>query len=146
QHSVLVCDIFRKLFPACSPDDELVTLLHDGPEYVIGDMISPFKAVLGDEYKLVEARLEEAIHLRYGLPAQTPEKLKKSIKKADSICAYFEATELAGFKATEARRFFGTPRGFSAQELNIQPLSADAAQTLFLEAFARIERKRKNRA
>ena len=87
-------EIFCKLFPKCSPDDELATLLHDGPEYVIGDMISPFKTVLGNEYKGVEARLQEVIHVRHGLPALISKKLKSDIKRSDSIYAYFEATEL----------------------------------------------------
>lgn len=144
QHSVIVWQIFCELFPKSTPDDELVALLHDGPEYVIGDMISPFKAVLGGEYEGVENRLQEAIHLRYSLPAQTPKALKANIKKADSISAYFEATELAGFAQAEARKFFGTPRGFTAEALGMKPLSASASQALFLDAFERIERKRKN--
>lgn len=144
QHSVLVWQIFAKQFPKSGPDAELAALLHDGPEYVIGDMISPFKAVLGGEYKGVETRLQEAIHLRYGLPATTSEKLKGNIKKADSICAYFEATELAGFNMTEARRLFGTPRGFSVDDLNIKPVSTKSAQKMFLEAFRKVERKRQN--
>ncbi|MDJ0615138.1 MAG: HD family hydrolase [Rhizobiaceae bacterium] len=144
QHSVIVWQIFRKLFPRSTADEELLALLHDGPEYVIGDMISPFKAVLGGEYEGVETRLQEAIHLRYSLPAKTPDKLKANIKRADTVSAYFEATELAGFNQTEARKLFGTPRGFTLKEIGIQPLSASAAQKLFLDAFATIERKRKN--
>jgi len=144
QHSVIVWQIFSELYPKCTPGEELIALLHDGPEYVIGDMISPFKAVLGGEYEGVETRLQEAIHLRYSLPAQTPKTLKANIKKADSICAYFEATELAGFKQAEARKFFGTPRGFTAEALGLTPLSAFAAQALFLDAFTEIERKRQN--
>lgn len=144
QHSVVVWQIFCEIFPKSTANEELIALLHDGPEYVIGDMISPFKAVLGGEYEAVENRLQEAIHLRYSLPAQTPKILKTNIKRADSISAYFEATELAGFKQTEARKFFGTPRGFTADALNIKPLSASASQKLFLDAFQRIEQKRRN--
>lgn len=144
QHSVIVWHIFCELFPKSTPDEELIALLHDGPEYVIGDMISPFKAVLGGEYEAVENRLQEAIHLRYSLPAQTPKTLKANIKRADSISAYFEATELAGFKQTEARKFFGTPRGFTAEALGMRPLSTSASQALFLDAFEKIERKRKH--
>ena len=144
QHSVIVWRIFSELFPKSSPDEELVALLHDGPEYVIGDMISPFKAVLGGEYEGVENRLQEAIHLRYSLPAHPSKTLKANIKRADSISAYFEATELAGFKHGEARKFFGTPRGFTAEALGMAPLSASGAQALFMDAFEKIERKRKN--
>lgn len=142
QHSVLVWEIFRRLFPKRSADDELVTLLHDGPEYVIGDMISPFKAVLGSEYKTVEARLQEVIHLRHSLPATTSQKLKADIKRADSISAYFEATELAGFSKAEARKFFGTPRGFEPTMFELQPLAATEAQEQFLNAFRSIEDRR----
>jgi 5'-deoxynucleotidase YfbR-like HD superfamily hydrolase len=144
QHSVIVWQIFCKLNTKATPDEELIALLHDGPEYVVGDMISPFKAVLGGDYKLVEARLQEAIHLRYTLQPVTPPALKKAIKRADSISAYFEATELAGFEHQEAREFFGTPKGFSADMFNFKPLSAGNAQEAFLLSFEKIERKRKN--
>lgn len=146
QHSVIVWQIFCKLQSKSNPDDELIALLHDGPEYVVGDMISPFKAVLGGDYKLVEARLQEAIHRRYSLSPETPENLKKKIKRADSISAYFEATQLAGFTQAEAKEFFGTPRGFSADMFNFVPLSTKDAQAEFLETFEKIERKRQNHA
>ena len=146
QHSVIVWQIFCKLEAKCTPDEELIALLHDGPEYVVGDMISPFKAVLGGDYKQVEARLQEAIHRRYSLMPITPEKLKKAIKRADSISAYFEAIELAGFERAEAKNFFGTPRGFSLDMFNFKPLVAQEAQKEFLNAFETIERKRKNHA
>ena len=142
QHSVIVWRVFLKLIPKASADEQLVALLHDAPEYVIGDMISPFKSVLGDDYKHVEARLQEAIHLRYSLPAVTPKTLKANIKKADSISAYFEATQLAGFDSNEAKRFFGLPRGFSPDMFDFSPLAAQDAQTQFLDAFAAIERER----
>lgn len=146
QHSVIVWQIFCKLEVKCTPDEELIALLHDGPEYVVGDMISPFKAVLGGDYKQVEARLQEAIHRRYSLIPITPEKLKRAIKRADSISAYFEAIELAGFEREEAKNFFGTPRGFSVDMFNFKPLAAQEAQKEFLNAFETIERKRKNHA
>lgn len=142
QHSLLVLDIFQQMKPKASHEDALTALLHDAAEYVIGDMISPFKAVLGGGYKDVEIRLQEAVHLRYGLPANTNEKLKADIKKADTISAYFEATELAGFSKSEARRFFGTPRGFSADSLLLAPLPAAEAQNRFQNEFERIENER----
>lgn len=144
QHSVVVWHVFCRLSRNSTPDAELATLLHDGPEYVIGDMISPFKAVLGEDYKSVERRLQDAIHQRFSLPVATDDALKKKIKQADSISAYFEATELAGFSRNEARKFFGTPRGFTAGDLPIEPLSAQRAQKLFLDAFGKIERNRRN--
>lgn len=141
QHSVIVWQMFCALQPKARAQDELATLLHDAPEYVVGDMISPFKAVLGGEYVQVEDRLQQAIHLRYGLPPQVSDRLKGQIKKADSICAYFEATELAGFSKAEARKFFGTPRGFSCDAFHFKPMPADEAQSLFLETFVEIERR-----
>ena len=144
QHSAIVWQIFKQLHTKATPEEELVSLLHDAPEYVIGDMISPFKSVLGESYKGTEARLAEAIHLRYSLPAVPDTKLKSTIKKADSICAYFEATLLAGFDRKEATKFFGTPRGFTSDMFEFEPLSADAAQQMFLDGFELIERRRQN--
>jgi 5'-deoxynucleotidase YfbR-like HD superfamily hydrolase len=109
QHCLLVEQVLCAQEHAASRRDRLATLLHDAPEYVIGDMISPFKAVLDGAYKAVEARLLAAIHLRFGLPATNPDELAKRIKKADHIAAYWEATRLAGFSETEAVRFFGRP-------------------------------------
>src|SRR2546430_9727092 len=53
QHSLLVETIADQVTRLDQPS-RLAVLLHDAPEYVIGDMISPFKAVLGDAYKAVE--------------------------------------------------------------------------------------------
>ncbi len=141
QHSLLVEDIFRRT-NRCNADDCLMALLHDAPEYVIGDMISPFKAVVGGGYKSVEKRLESAVHLRFGLPAHTPKELKERIKKADRVAAYFEATELAGFSPAEARKFFGQPRGVSRETLLIDPLPAVEAQRLFATRFNALEAER----
>ncbi|MCA1493725.1 YfbR-like 5'-deoxynucleotidase [Sinorhizobium alkalisoli] len=141
QHSLLVEEIFRRT-NRCSADDCLMALLHDAPEYVIGDMISPFKAVVGGGYKAVENRLESAVHLRFGLPAHTPRELKDRIKKADRVAAYFEATEIAGFSPEEARRFFGQPRGITRETLLIDPLPAIEAQRLFSARFGTLENER----
>lgn len=141
QHSLLVEDIFRRT-NRCNADDCLMALLHDAPEYVIGDMISPFKAVVGGGYKSVEKRLESAVHLRFGLPSHTPKDLKERIKKADRVAAYFEATELAGFSASEARKFFGQPRGVTRETLLIEPLPAVEAQRLFAARFHALETER----
>ena len=106
QHSINVWQAFRGLHPGATPDEEQMALLHDAPEYVIGDMISPFKAVLGGEYKNVEARLQRAIHQRYSLPAEASSRLKTVIKRADSICAYFEATGVGRFQPDRSSEFF----------------------------------------
>jgi 5'-deoxynucleotidase YfbR-like HD superfamily hydrolase len=143
QHSLMVEQIFTINHKNCSPDDQLIALLHDGPEYVIGDMISPFKAIIGDSYKSVENRLEAAIHLRYGLPPYASSDLKKRIKKADHISAYFEATELAGFSDTEARSIFGQPKGITKDQLLINPMQTQDVEHLFLQRFAQLEDARK---
>jgi 5'-deoxynucleotidase YfbR-like HD superfamily hydrolase len=141
QHSLIVEAIFSRSSEA-SPDEMLMALLHDAPEYVIGDMISPFKSVVGGGYKSVEKRLEAAIHLRFSLAPHPSNHLKDRIKKADTIAAYFEATELAGFSMAEAKKFFGQPRGITRDMLLIDPLPAVEAQHLFIERFNAIEAMR----
>jgi 5'-deoxynucleotidase YfbR-like HD superfamily hydrolase len=133
QHSMLVEEICRKLAPEWDKKRRLLALLHDAPEYVIGDMISPFKAALGFDYKAFEAKLEAAIHMRFGLPAHPPAAVKGVIKRADIICAYFEATQLAGFTEAEAKRFFGAPpRGM---KLKLTPQPTGQVQEAFLKRF-----------
>ena len=141
QHSLIVETIFRKQ-NRCDAGECLIALLHDAPEYVIGDMISPFKAVVGGGYKTVEKRLEAAVHLRFGLPPVTPATLKARIKKADQVAAFFEATELAGFSHAEAVKFFGAPRGITLDMIDIAPVPAVEAQRLFAERFAALEAER----
>ncbi len=143
QHSILVEDIFCRLMPEASAQQRLMALLHDAPEYVIGDMISPFKSVIGNNYKDVEARLQRAIHLRFSLPADTPALLKKAIKRADQIAAWFEATTLAGFSDAEAAKFFGRPRGFAVGTLMFSPLPALEVQRAFLRRYELIDALRR---
>jgi 5'-deoxynucleotidase YfbR-like HD superfamily hydrolase len=109
QHSVLVLEIFRALNPSADERALLYALLHDAPEYVMGDLISPFKAAMGGNYKEVENRLLGAVYLRFSLGAMPPLALTRQIKKADREAAFFEAVHLAGFEADEARRLFGEP-------------------------------------
>ncbi len=109
EHSLLVERIFARMQPAATPAQRLTALLHDAPEYVIGDMISPVKAAVGPGYEDLDKRLSAAIHIRFGLPAQVPPRLKARIKKADKISAWLEATQIAGFSAAEASKFFGKP-------------------------------------
>ena len=142
QHSLLVLDFCRRLAPEAGPDKLLMALLHDAPEYVVGDMISPFKAVVGGDYKAVEERLLAAIQLRFSLPPAPPAGWKKTIKKADSVAAYFEASRLAGFGEAEARSFFGDPAGMEPQADLITPMAPAQAQRAFLEAFAGLEAAR----
>ena len=109
EHSLLVEVLFRRLDPAAPVKWQLAALLHDAPEYVIGDMISPVKAAVGPAYGELDARLSAAIHLRFGLPASLPKIVKAQIKKADRISAWLEAVQIAGFTEAEATRFFGRP-------------------------------------
>ncbi len=109
EHSLLVETLFTRLNPRAPAKWRLAALLHDAPEYVIGDMISPVKAAVGPGYGALDDRLTAAIHLRFGLPAQIPATVKKQIKKADKISAWMEATQIAGFSETESSKFFGTP-------------------------------------
>ena len=109
EHSLLVEEIFGRLVPEAPVKWRLAALMHDAPEYVIGDMISPVKAAVGPGYGHLDDRLSAAIHLRFGLPATLPVKTKRQIKKADKISAWLEAVQLAGFSLDEANRFFGEP-------------------------------------
>jgi uncharacterized protein len=133
QHCELVERVLAQLKPGSAKSLRLAALLHDAAEYVIGDLISPFKAAVGLDYKAFEKTLARAIHIRFGLPADAPAQDEALIKRADRIAAYFEATQLAGFTITEARKFFGAPRGVMVPKLRTLP--AVEAQALFLERF-----------
>jgi 5'-deoxynucleotidase YfbR-like HD superfamily hydrolase len=139
QHSVIVEALTARLHPDIDAPGRLTALVHDAPEYVIGDMISPFKTALGLDYKAFEARLEAAVHLRFGLPAKPPTALKAAIKKADLICAYFEAIHLAGFAPEEAKRFFGAPP--EDFDVDVDPWPTHVAQSRYLERFADLIRE-----
>ena len=140
QHALIVEEIASDRntdWPDCW---RLAALLHDAAEYVIGDLISPFKTAIGLDYKAFENRLMEAVHIAFVLPARLPDEITAAIKDADRIAAYFEATRLAGFDEAEARNFFGAPEGLSqplATELSrLQPTASDIAQARFLHRFA----------
>ena len=109
EHSMLVEEIFTRMIPGAPVKWRLAALLHDAPEYVIGDMISPVKAAVGPEYGALDDRLAAAIRIRFGLPAAIPVRVKQQIKKADKVSAWMEATQIAGFSEAEASRFFGRP-------------------------------------
>ena len=140
QHSLLVEALARARVPRLDRSRRLAVLLHDAPEYVIGDMISPFKAVIGDAYKAVERRLLTAIHMRFGLPVKSPPELEALIKFADRQAAYLEATRLAGFEAAEAQRFFGRPPVFLAtiERDYLKPWPAETAQARYFERFKKL--------
>lgn len=107
EHSLLVTDLFCRMQPKAPAKWQLAALLHDAPEYVIGDMISPVKNAVGPGYEALDERLAAAIHIRFGLPAKIPATVKKQIKKADKVSAWMEATQIAGFTVAEADKFFG---------------------------------------
>ena len=148
QHSLLVEALARARVPRLDRSRRLAVLLHDAPEYVIGDMISPFKAVIGDAYKAVERRLLTAIHMRFGLPVhrrfglpiKSAPELEELIKIADRQAAYLEATRLAGFDAAEARRFFGRPPDISPtmERDYLKPWPAETAHARYLERFKKL--------
>jgi len=144
QHCLFVEALARARSPRLANRCLLAILLHDAPEYVIGDMISPFKTVIGDAYKGIERRLLTAIHLRFGLPATTPPPIEAQIKAADRQAAFLEATRLAGFDGAEARRFFGQPPKFSApmERDFLKPWPAETAQARYLERFNRLAHER----
>lgn len=137
QHSVLVERLVSELSPRLSRQARLMALLHDAPEYVVGDLISPFKAAIGFDYKALELKLQSAIHLRFGLPTIVPKPLAVLFKKADHLSAYYEATQLAGFEEPVARKLFGAPPK-TLKPPRLRPLPTAEAQVEFLQRFHRL--------
>ena len=138
QHSLLVTDIFESLNPEAANAFRLAALLHDAPEYVVGDLISPLKAAIGYDYKAFELRLLAAIHRRFGIPEDLPLVVANAIKTADRIAAYYEATRLAGFSVAEAQEFFAhadVSTDLAAHLNMIDPMSTKHAQRAFLARF-----------
>jgi hypothetical protein len=141
QHSLLVEQIASRFAPDCDRKWRLAALLHDAPEYVIGDLISPFKAAVGLDYKAFEHRLLAAIHVRFGLPGSVPQPFARLIKRADRAAAFLEATSLAGFSQAEAAKYFGRVRGppLRAPLLAwLRPLPASEVSERYLKRFAQL--------
>ena len=134
QHSLLVEEILSRNAPQLAQKWRLAGLIHDAPEYVIGDMITPFKAALGPLYRQIEARLQEAVHIRFGLPAELPPGIIHYIKRADRMASFIEATQIAGFADAEAKKLFSKPRGTPA-DYKIIPLPPEKAAKAFLRRF-----------
>jgi 5'-deoxynucleotidase YfbR-like HD superfamily hydrolase len=144
EHAVLVEEIASTINPQWESRWQLAALLHDAPEYVVGDLISPFKAAIGFDYKAFENRLLEAIHIRFGLPAILPSEVSAAIKHADRIAAYYEATLLAGFSKDEADRYFGIPaipESLVALLTRLEASPVATAQQVFLARFAALTQK-----
>ncbi len=136
QHSLLVEAIAQNNLLDMPPKTALTVLLHDAAEYVIGDIISPFKAVLGDAYKGVEARVLAAVMIRFGLPPEITGPVKLLTKDADAIAAYHEATRLAGFSLEEAERFFGRPVNLPRRILDmLEPWTTEQSERAFNQRF-----------
>lgn len=133
QHSVMVERLFARQNPNAPRKWRLACLLHDAPEYVIGDMITPFKSLLSDQYSNVEKRLEVAVHIRFGLPGDLPESVHKAIKRADKLAAYLEAIQLAGFSEKEARQAIARPR--SVPNMRIKPQPPQEAAEAYMRRF-----------
>jgi uncharacterized protein len=143
QHSLLVLELALRARPELSNANQRAILLHDASEYVIGDMISPFKAVMGGDYKKVEARLQAAVHLHFNIPVDLPKTFLTFMKKCDKASAFLEATQLAGFETTEAAKFFGTLEMFCGEGKGdapiLIPLTINEAKALFLAKLKSLE-------
>jgi 5'-nucleotidase len=137
EHSLFVDDLFARANPQASPRWRLAALLHDAAEYVVGDMISPVKHAVGADYRALEARLLQAVHIRFGLPAELPAPILQQVKRADRLSAWVEATRLAGFSLAEANRYFGRPpdAALAGESLAVRPPAE--VRAAFLERFAR---------
>ncbi len=135
EHSVFVLELYRRLYPKAERKWQLAALLHDAPEYVIGDMISPVKSAVGPGYDALDKRLMAAIHLRFGLPATLPIAIKKQIKRADKISAWLEAVEIAGFSREEADKLFGKPVFDDIPRRYLRPHPPMESKGAFIEVF-----------
>jgi len=135
EHSLLVETLMTRAEPKTPVRWRLAALLHDAPEYVIGDMISPVKAAVGPGYKVLDLRLAAAVHLRFGLPAEIPKTVKASIKRADRQSAWLEATQIAGFSEEEANRYFGRSRSPAMVGITLNPRPPMEVKAEFLERF-----------
>jgi len=134
QHSVMVERFVSRNAPKLDRRWRLAALLHDAPEYVIGDMITPFKYALGGIYRDIEGRLAEAVHIRFGLPATLPETVSRAIKRADRMAAWLEATQLAGFSEADAAKILKRPRG-TPGNVRLRPVQPEQAAEMFLKRF-----------
>ncbi len=148
QHSLLVEQIASELRTDLPERWRLAALVHDAPEYVVGDLITPFKAAVGLNYRELEDRLLQAVHIRFGLPGVLPKTITTLVKRADKMAAYLEATQLAGFSEAEARRFFTVPRGLGEHALRrlrkIVPVPVTEAQILFVKRFEYLIERNRN--
>ena len=138
EHSLLVEEIFTRGNPGVAAKWRLAAVLHDAPEYVIGDMISPVKAAVGPGYGELDLRLTAAVHLRFGLPAVLPAPIKKAIKAADKVSAWLEAVRIAGFREVEADKLFGRPLPELVHRLEIRLRPPAEVRADYVSTVARL--------
>lgn len=138
EHSVFVEELFSQLNPKADQRWRLAALLHDAPEYVIGDMISPVKSAVGPGYAEMDIRLTAAIHVRFGLPAEIPKTIKRQIKRADKLSAWLEAVQIAGFSTEEANKLFGEPVIKDLPDTLLTPHPPMTVKSRFMDRFAEI--------
>jgi len=143
EHSLLVENLYSRMQPNAPTKWRLAALLHDAPEYVIGDMISPVKAAIGPGYGELDNRLTAAIHLRFGLPAALPKIVKAAIKRADKVSAWLEAVQIAGFSEKEANGFFGKPPAEIIQGLGVELRAPLEVRTDYTKRHAELLEKMK---
>ncbi len=138
QHSLLVETV--AIWQGLPERWRLAALLHDAPEYVVGDLITPFKAAVGFDFRALESRLAQAIHIRFGLPAALPTTVRSRLKRADRGAARLEAVALAGFSEAEARRYFGRDPAVPTERVGplLAPWPPALAKERFLDRFGQL--------
>ena len=137
QHSLLVEKLFSHDYPDLKNKWRLAALLHDAPEYVIGDLITPFKYALNNSYRDVEENLMKAIYIRFGLPAKIPKPIELKIKRIDKAVAWYEAIAIGGYTENEAKQILKDP-DLSLTNKKIIPLSPNTIAEKFLKKFNQI--------
>ncbi len=105
-----------------TPLEALRELLHDAEEGLLGfDCIAPLKPFLGDGFKALSQRLEQAVFLRYGLPRWN-QRDYAAHKRADHLAAASEAVHVAGWSVDEVRRTL---------QIRATPLTTDPLQAIY---------------
>lgn len=89
-HSVLVSLLMEEV----TGGDPFEGLWHDGAEYVLSDIASPFKTLLPD-WKALDKGIDTAIRAQLGLPPKKSEECNK----ADLLALFIEAYQIMPSKA-----------------------------------------------
>ncbi len=134
QHSVLVAELMAAAAPSSDTRCLLAGLLHDAPEYVCSDLVTPFKNAIGGGYRELEDRVARSVHVAFGLPAVLPADWAEPVVQADRLAARIEAEQLAGFGEEEAKKLFAVKCKVPKATLTAWP--AVQASEVFLAAFA----------